>query len=160
MHRTVRVLTISAAALALAATASAQTGATGDATTRTQRQAWASPATAIESRHLIGMKVKNDHGKGIGEIDQLIVEPTDGKVTHVVIGRGGVLGVGEQTVVLPWGDVKMQPDPANRNRWVAMVEQAKLDTAPRYDARRNSAPAASPSTAPSTSTPRQDRVKP
>lgn len=160
MPRTVRVLTVSAAALALAATASAQTSTTKDTTTRTQRQAWAAPATAVEAKQIIGMKVKNDQGKDVGEIDQLILEPADGKVTHVVVGRGGVLGVGEQKIVLPWTDVKMQPDTANRNRWVAMIDQAKLDTAPRYEVRRDAAPAASPSTAPSSSMPRQDRVKP
>jgi sporulation protein YlmC with PRC-barrel domain len=159
MYRSVRVLTVSVAALALAATASAQTRTSGDATTKPQRQAWSPPTTAVEAKQIIGMTVKNDQGKDVGEIDQLIVEPADGKVTHVVIGRGGVLGVGEQKIVLPWADVKMQPDTANRNRWVAMVEQGKLDTASRYEALRDTAPAASPSTVPST-TPRQDRVKP
>jgi sporulation protein YlmC with PRC-barrel domain len=160
MHGRVRVLTVSAAALALAATASAQTSTTKDAPTRTQRPAWAASATAVEAKQIIGMKVKNDQGKDVGEIDQLILEPGDGKITHVVVGRGGVLGVGEQKVVLLWTDVKMQPDSANRNRWVAMIDQAKLDTAPRYEVRRDTTPAASPSTAPSSTTPRQDRVKP
>jgi hypothetical protein len=94
--------------------------------------------------------VKNDQGKSIGKIDQLIVDPTEGKITHVVIGRGGVLGVGARKVVLAWTDVRLQPDPDNRTRMTAMIEQSRIDSAPRYESRRDrpTSPAASPSTEP------------
>jgi sporulation protein YlmC with PRC-barrel domain len=164
MNRTASVLTASALTLGLAFGASAQTRpatepSTRDtATTKAQRQAWAPSATAVEASKLIGTKVKNEAGKDLGEIDQLLVDSGDGKVTHVVIGKGGVLGVGEQKVVLSWSDVKLQSDPNNRNRMVAMVDQSKVDAAPRYEARRDrdTAPAASPGTTPS-SQPRPDK---
>jgi hypothetical protein len=95
------------------------------------------------------MKVRNSEGKDIGEIDQLIVDPADGKVSHVVVGRGGMLGIGEHKVVLQWSDLKLQPNPADRGRWMAMEDQTKLAAAPRYEARRDGAPAASPTTTPS-----------
>jgi sporulation protein YlmC with PRC-barrel domain len=143
------VLTVSVLTLALAATASAQTTRpSGETGAKTQRQVWAPPSSAVETKQLIGMKVRNNQGKDIGEIDQLIVDPADGKVTHVVLGQGGMLGVGEQKVALAWSDLKIQPDATSRNRWVAMVDQAKIDSAPRYEARREGAPAASPTTAP------------
>jgi len=151
MYNAASVLTVSFLTLALAVTASAQT--TG---TQTQRQAWAPPSTALETKQLVGMKVRSDQGKDIGEIDQLIVNPSDGKITHVVLGRGGVLGVGEQKVVLEWADLKMQPDPNDRNRWMAVANQSTIDSAPRYEARRDTAPAASPTTTPG-SQPRQER---
>ena len=137
------MLTVSALTLVLSATAWAQTG-----TQTPQRQAWAPPSTAVESKQLVGMRVRSDQGKDIGEIDQLIVDPSDGKITHVVLGRGGLMGVGEQKVVLAWSDLRVQPDPKDRNRWVAMTQQSKIDSAPRYEARRD-APAASPATTPS-----------
>ena len=148
MHKLASVLTVSLLTLALAATASAQAKPSGEP--KPQRQAWALPSTAMEAKQVIGMRVKNDQGKDVGEIDQLIVDPSDGKITHVVLGRGGMLGVGEQKVVVAWSDMKIQPDATARNRWVAMVDQAKVDSAPRYEARRDTAPAASPSTTPST----------
>ena len=56
-----------------------------------------------------------------------------------------------------WSDIKLQRDPDNEDRWLAVVDQAKLDAAPRFEARkdRDSVPAASPSTtpAPKTNTP-------
>ena len=47
-----------------------------------------------------------------------------------------------------WSDVTLQPDPNNRNRMIASVDQGKLDSAPRYEARhgRETTPAASPRT--------------
>jgi sporulation protein YlmC with PRC-barrel domain len=157
VKKTATVLAASILSLAVAFTASAQTrpstdtgmkdtGTNSDA--KPPRQAWAPSAGAVEASKLIGTKVKNDQGKDIGAIDQLIVDPTDGKVTHVILGRGGMMGVGEQKVVLGWSDVKLQPDANNRNRMIGMVDQSKVDGAPRYEARRDrdTAPAASPST--------------
>jgi sporulation protein YlmC with PRC-barrel domain len=152
VKNTVAMLTVTALTLSLALTASAQTRPSTESSSQPARQAWAPPTTALETSKLIGTKVKNEAGKDIGEIDQLIVDSHDGKITHVVLGKGGVLGVGEQKLVLPWSDIKLQADPSNRNRTVAMVDQSKTDAAPRYEARRNreTAPAASPRTAPGT----------
>ena len=154
MMKTVSVLAASILALAVAAAAPAQTrpgtepGSKSGMDSKPQRQAWMPQSGAMEASKLIGTKVKNEQGKDIGAIDQLIVDPANGSVTHVVLGRGGMLGVGEQKVVLAWNDVKLQPDPNNRNRMVGMVEQSKVDGASRYEARRDrdTAPAASPST--------------
>jgi sporulation protein YlmC with PRC-barrel domain len=156
VKKTASVLTASLLALSLAATASAQTRPATDPTTpkqsttgsEPQRQTWAPEAGAIESSRLVGMKVKSAQGKDVGEISQLIVDHSSGKITHVVVGKGGVLGVGEQRVALGWSDVKIQPDTDSRNRMVAVVEQSKLDGAPRYEARRDM-PAASPASSPS-----------
>ena len=149
MRKTASLLTVSILSLALATTVSAQARPSGETGSKAQRQAWAWPSTAVESNHIIGMKVKNDQGKDVGEIDRLIVSPADGKITHVVLGRGGMLGVGEQKVVLAWSDLKIQPDATTRDRrHVAIVDQAKIDSAPRYEARRAMTPAASPTTMP------------
>lgn len=168
MKKTASALTATFLGLALAVTASAQSQtrpATDPATPRQdtsrsepQRQAWTPETNAVESSKLIGMKVKNSQGKDLAEIDQLIVDHSSGKISHVVLGKGGVLGVGEQKVVLPWSDLRIQPDPNNRNRMVAMVDQTKIDSAPRYEARRDTAPAASPASSPSsTGQPRQEK---
>jgi sporulation protein YlmC with PRC-barrel domain len=154
VKKTALMLTASILSLAVAFTASAQTRPSAETGSKSQRQAWVPPSGALEASKLIGTKVKNDQGKDIGELDQLIVDPTDGKITHVVLGRGGMMGVGEQKVVLPWNDVKLQPDPNNRTRMTGLVDQSKIDSAPRYEARRDRemAPAASPATRPAPKT--------
>ncbi|HET9492198.1 MAG TPA: PRC-barrel domain-containing protein [Methylomirabilota bacterium] len=118
----------------------------------TQRQAWQKPADAVESNKLIGAKVKGADGKDVGEIDALIVD-TDGKVSHVVVGRGGVAGIGETKVVVPWSDVKMSWD-RDRDNPVITMDSTVLERAPRYERgairHRERTPAASPATTPKT----------
>lgn len=170
MTKTVSTLTVTVLGLALAATVSAQTQTRPSTepstprqdTSRTEpeRRAWTPESNAVESRRLIGMQVKNTQGKEIGEIEQLIVDHSDGKISHVVLSRGGVLGVGGEKLVVSWSDLKIQPDADNRTRMVAMVDQAKLDSAPRYEARRETSPAASPATSPGTRTQPQPDKKP
>ena len=138
--------------LAFAGGASAQSRPSSEGkasrTDDSQRQAWSPSSSAVEASTLIGTKVQTIDGKDVGSIDQLIVNPSDGKVTHVVLGKGGVLGMGETKLVLRWADLKLQRDHDHTDRVVAVVDQAKLDTAPRYEARKASdtTPAASPST--------------
>jgi sporulation protein YlmC with PRC-barrel domain len=100
----------------------------------------------VDSKHLIGMKVNTPDGKHVGEIDQLIFNVKDGKVSHAVVGLGGVAGVGEQQVVVPWSQVKIQTN-RDRKDMAATIDRTVLDSARRYsrDA-RDVAPAASPST--------------
>lgn len=107
--------------------------------------AFTMPAGAWTSERIVGTKVKDAQGKDIGEIDALVIEK-DGKVSHVVIGKGGVLGVGEEKVVVPWSDVTMTAD-RDGDRVAATVDQSKLQSAPRYR-ERDRTPAASPGTPP------------
>jgi hypothetical protein len=117
----------------------------------------------MESKRLIGTAVHNDRGDRVGEIDQLLIDPKDGKVAHAVIGMGGFAGIGERKVVVGWNEVKMSAGaPARgetagrgeeavpRGQMMVRVDQSVLDRAPRYQgtARERQAPAASPKTTP------------
>jgi sporulation protein YlmC with PRC-barrel domain len=164
VKKVVIVFTASLLSVAVAAGVSAQTrpsDTTTKSTTDAQRQAWAPDPGAVETSKLIGTKVKTTDGKAVGEIDQFVVNPSDGKITHAILGKGGVLGIGETKLVLKWSDVKLQHDPDRSDRWVAIVDQAKLDSAPRYEARkdRDTAPAASPGTTPPAGRPSEPTKK-
>ena len=104
-------------------------------------------ANHLDSKKLIGMRIKGADGKDLGEIDQLIVDTSSGKITHAIVGLGGVAGVGEKHVVVPWSELKFTRD---GDTSVVMMERAKLEAAPRYtrDSDRDRVPAASPATAP------------
>jgi sporulation protein YlmC with PRC-barrel domain len=102
-----------------------------------------------ESSAIIGTRVKSPEGKDLGEIDQLLIDPKAGKITHAVIGVGGLVGIGEKHVVVPWSEVKMTTDQTARDRTVIAMDQATLERAPRYEKRAaadrdRSAPSASP----------------
>jgi sporulation protein YlmC with PRC-barrel domain len=112
------------------------------------RETFQKPADAMESKKIIGVRVKDAQNKNLGEIDQLLVDPQEGKVTHAVIGVGGLMGIGETHVVVPWSDVKLSRDRDNADQWVVTMDQATLDRAPRYAADRDRTPATSPRTEP------------
>ena len=151
MKKLAIALTATLLSLGLVAGAWGQTRPSSDTgakrTDDAQRQVWTPDATSLETSKIIGTKVKTPDGTSVGSIDQLIINPTDGKITHAVIGKGGVLGMGQTQLVFKWSDVKLQHDPDYPDRWHAVVDQAKLDAAPRFEARkdRDTAPSASPS---------------
>lgn len=116
----------------------------------TKGPVWKNDAGLHETKDIIGTRVKNAQGKDVGEIDQLLMDRS-GKVTHAVIGMGGLAGVGEKKVVVPWSELKFAPVAEGKKNAVT-IDEARLESAPRYDrsaARAaDTAPAASPSTSP------------
>jgi sporulation protein YlmC with PRC-barrel domain len=138
-----RVVLVMAALVCFPIVASAQT----PAPPRTPLPAWRELGLS-ETRHVLGMRIRNEQGREVGEIDNLLIDTRDGRISHVVIGVGGFMGVGEKKVVVPWADLKIASD---GKRPVATLEQAKLDSAPRWDRvvsdeRPPSGPSASPGT--------------
>jgi sporulation protein YlmC with PRC-barrel domain len=112
-----------------------------------QGRVWKADAAHVDSNDLIGMKVRTPDGKNAGEIDQLIVNTKDGKVTHAVIGVGGVAGIGERKVVVPWSQLTLARDQKDRDDVIVTIDRAALDRAPRYESRDRDRPAAaSPAT--------------
>jgi sporulation protein YlmC with PRC-barrel domain len=109
------------------------------------RDTFKAPDGVMESKVIIGTRVKDSAGKDLGEIDQLLIDK-GGKITHAVIGQGGLVGIGETHVVVPWSSVNLRMDPDNRDKMIASMERSTLDSAPRYDRRAAGAdrPAASP----------------
>ena len=111
----------------------------------TKAPAW-KQAGVHETKDIIGTRIKSTGGKDLGEVDQLLID-RNGKVTHAVIGLGGVAGVGEKKVVVPWTDLKFAPVTEGKKNAITM-DEARLERAPRYErsARSDVAPAASPDT--------------
>jgi sporulation protein YlmC with PRC-barrel domain len=114
---------------------------------RSAQPAWRELGTS-EVRHVLGMRIRNEQGREVGEVDNLLIDTRDGRISHVVIGVGGFMGVGEKKVVVPWADLKVTTD---GKQPVATLEQSKLESAPRWDRlvsgdRKRSGPAASPGT--------------
>jgi sporulation protein YlmC with PRC-barrel domain len=114
------------------------------------RETWKAPEGVHTSSELIGTRIKNAQGKDIGEIDQLVIDPKSGNVTHVVIGVGGLLGVGETKVVVPFSDISLNAQHQG-SKAVVTMDQTKLEKAPRFERRqvsREVSPAASPAASP------------
>jgi hypothetical protein len=116
---------------------------------KANRTEWSLPDGTLLSTTVIGVRVKNREGKDLGKIEQLVIDPRSGSVSHVILGLGGVMGIGETQVVLPWRAIVMGSDPSLPQRVIASVEQSAVDSAPRWrdperGPWRERAPSASP----------------
>ncbi len=66
-------------------------------------------ASGYRSSVIVGSTVVNEKGDNIGQVDDLIIEPTD-MVPYAVLAVGGFLGLGEHLVVVPFSSLKISPD--------------------------------------------------
>lgn len=55
----------------------------------------------VKGNRLMGADVTNAGHEKLGDVDEVLVT-TDGRVSAIIVATGGVLGVGERKVVLPW----------------------------------------------------------
>ncbi len=63
---------------------------------------------AVSADAVIGTEVRNTNDQKIGSVKDLVMK--DGKITHIIIGRGGVLGMGTDYHQVEWEKVKITSD--------------------------------------------------
>lgn len=124
----IAVSAVTALVLALAVPAVAQQ-ATNPMTHDLMPKVEGPAATPAQVDRLIGTDAVAADGRKVGKIENLLVAP-DGRVDYVVLEWGGVLGLGERQVAVPWKDVKLNPEST-----VATVDMTReqLEQAQRYD---------------------------
>ncbi|WP_027172467.1 PRC-barrel domain-containing protein [Methylobacterium sp. 10] len=99
---------------------------------RTQELSLAQPVaertTAYRSDDLLGSEVRTPDNVALGSVDDIVMGPEDGKIAYLVVARGGVFGLGERHVAVPWGRFKISP---NLNILVLATSKDDMDKAPR-----------------------------
>lgn len=80
---------------------------------------------------LTGLKVENSAGEALG-VTTYFVTDTSGKITTVVIGIGGFLGLAEKSVGVPFADIKVTKDKEGKD--IVRIDATKdsLTAAPNY----------------------------
>jgi hypothetical protein len=84
----------------------------------------------------VGQSVYNRAGERIGQVDELLIDNT-GKVSAVIIGVGGFLGLGERKVAVNFNSLEMSREPNGNPRMVVDVNKTTLQEAPEYRATAN-----------------------
>lgn len=79
---------------------------------------------------LIGNEVFNQKDENLGEIKEIMLDTSNGRVCYAVLSFGGFLGMGEKLFAVPWSELKL--DTANK-RFVLNVEKDRLKNAPGFD---------------------------
>ena len=94
------------------------------------RESKPSPPQARSISTLLGNLVVDRDGREVGRIQELMVDPGNGRITYAVMSRGGVLGMGEKLVAVPWVSLELDPD---HGRFFLDVDREKLAQAPGFD---------------------------
>jgi hypothetical protein len=89
---------------------------------------------------LMDLNLKGAQDETLGEIDDLVIG-SDGRITHVIVSTGGVLGVGAKKVQLPWSDVRLD---STGEKATASMTAEQLKSAPEYKAPPRAASSAPP----------------
>jgi sporulation protein YlmC with PRC-barrel domain len=100
------------------------------------------PVTGEESpsrlSNQLNFDVWNQNGEQIGEVNDMILDLDNTRVTYVIVGTGGFLEIGEKDVLVPWDLLEVQTagsgGPAgDQNAFILQVDQELFENAPDVD---------------------------
>lgn len=89
-------------------------------------------AHQIRTRELIGAKAVHE-GSDVGKVDDLLVEEKNGKVVGVVLSVGGVFGVGDKLVAVPWEQIDLIKSEGYKPILYLAMSKEQLEVAPYFE---------------------------
>lgn len=85
---------------------------------------------ALSIDDVFGTDVRNPQDERLGSVNDLVMNPTTGAISHVIIARGGFLGIGRDYIAVPWQHFRATP---GLNALVLNVAQDAIEKAPQVD---------------------------
>ena len=79
----------------------------------------------------IGTTVYSPANESVGDINDLVIDK-DGKVSAIVVGVGGFLGIGEKNVAVPFSAVTATADQNGKLKLTIQADKAALEAAPEF----------------------------
>jgi sporulation protein YlmC with PRC-barrel domain len=79
---------------------------------------------------LVGNDVYNGQGEDLGDVKEIMLDMSTGRVSYAVLSFGGILGMGEKLFAVPWSALTL--DTVNK-RFTLNVEKERLENAPGFD---------------------------
>lgn len=77
-----------------------------------------------------GNDVFNDEDEDLGEIREIMLDMSTGRVGYAVLSFGGFLGMGEKLFAVPWAALELD---ITSRCFVLRVSKARLESAPGFD---------------------------
>ena len=120
---------LSLAALPLSGLVSAQTKVSATPVQYVSEQ----PAGEWLAHVFFGAEVQDASGMVIGDINDLVFDRS-GKITTIVLGVGGLLGIGEKTVGVPFREFTFKVGPEGARVIVLALSKEDLNASPTFKA--------------------------
>lgn len=89
----------------------------------------------VRVSQLNGMNIQNAEGKSVGEINDIVINASHGKVQYAAVTYGGFLGVGNKMFAVPFKafEIKQNPEEPEEQILVLNVTQQQLEGAQGFD---------------------------
>jgi sporulation protein YlmC with PRC-barrel domain len=86
--------------------------------------------TIMAADTLQGDRVLNEEGDELGKIVHIMLDVPRGRIAYAVLSRGGVMGIGDKLLAIPWNALRLDTD---RHCFVLDVDSHLLDEVPGFD---------------------------
>jgi sporulation protein YlmC with PRC-barrel domain len=84
----------------------------------------------VKASSIIGTNVVNPKNDNLGDIKEVVIDPSTGKVAYAVVSFGGFLGMGEKLFAIPFSAFVYN---GPKNSYVLDVAKERLQAAPGFD---------------------------
>lgn len=77
-----------------------------------------------------GVRVRNGTGEQLGRIEEIMVEPGNGRIAYAALALGGFAGIGRKLFAVPWAALRMD---RKAEEFVLDTDRETLERAPGFD---------------------------
>ena len=86
--------------------------------------------SVVKASEITGVKVVNNTGENLGDINEVVIDKTSGKVNYLVLDFGGLLGFGNKFFAVPWQSFTYNNQ---EDHFVLNIDKEQLKNAPGFD---------------------------
>jgi sporulation protein YlmC with PRC-barrel domain len=103
---------------------------------RSTRPADQRASMLIKGKNIVGATVVNKADEKLGKIDDLLVDSRNGYAIYGIISEGGLLGIGDKLIAVPWTAFDVLPNGDGDATVVLDTTKEQLKSAPNFDKAR------------------------
>lgn len=86
--------------------------------------------TVLSASSLEGNDVKNAEGEKLGDIKEIMLDTSDGRIAYYVLSFGGFMGLGDKLFAVPPEAMRLDQE---EECFILNVDQDRLEDAPGFD---------------------------
>jgi sporulation protein YlmC with PRC-barrel domain/predicted small secreted protein len=83
--------------------------------------------------YLLDLNVRNMQDETLGDVDDMVISVDGEEITHVIVGRGGFLGIGEDHVAVPFQAMTLEIDENENWFFLLDIDEETWEQAPTID---------------------------